>query len=197
MRVRAFTKLRRWLPVLLFPLGSAFAQPVAVLLDASPGASVKGAESPVRAAVMHRLAAKDELQLAAQARVVMLMLSSGDEWLIEGPAAARVEAGGPVALSGNAPAKRSVAPGREVRVSAQRLVQGGLVLRVVPPPPPPPKVGPEVIEQRRPPAGAPMAERVAFALWLEEVDALALAKEEWRALTALRPEEPMLAARAR
>lgn len=198
MRWRVLATPWQWLAMLLFTMSGAFAQPVAVLLDAGPGASVKGSSGAVRAGVMHRLAEKDELQLAAQARVVLLMLGSGDEWQIEGPAAARVEAGGPVALSGNAPSRRNVAAGREVRVSAQRLVQGGLVLRTaVPPPLPVPKVGPEIIAQRRPPAGSPVAERVAWALWLEEVDALAEAKAEWRALAVLRPDEPLLVERAR
>lgn len=196
MKGRALTGLRRWCGALALATGAAAAQPVAVLLDAGPGVSVKGEAGVARATLMHRLAAQDELRLAAASRAVLLMLSSGDEWQLEGPATARIERSGPVALSGHTPTRRSVPAGRELRVSPEKLVQGGLVLRA-PPPPPVPTVAPEVIEQRRPPAGAPIDERIAFALWLESVDALAEAKAAWRALAAERPDEPALAARAR
>jgi hypothetical protein len=136
---------------------------------------------------------QDELQVPAQGRAVLLWARTGDEFVLEGAATARIEAAAPAAVSGAAAVRRSVPTGREVRVSPVRLMQGGVVLRdsgVIP------RVAPEVIEQRRPPSDAPFHERVAYGLWLEEVNAVPQAQAWWRALAAERPDDPALAAKA-
>jgi hypothetical protein len=169
------------------------AQPVAVLLDATAGVSVSRAGQVSKAGPLQALNVQDELQVPAQGRAVMLWARSGDEFIIEGTGTARIEVAGPAAVSGAAPLKRAVPAGREIRISPVRLVQGGVVLRLSGSIP---RVAPEVIEQRRPAQDAPFHERVAYGLWLEEVNAAPQARDWWRSLAAERPEDESLAARA-
>lgn len=107
--------------------------------------------------------------------------------------------------------------GKEIRLRPGRVALGGIVLRSIKPAqanlgdnadpalrtdtaaapgPQPTPVTAADIEQRRPPPGASHAQRVAYALWLDDVGATAQARQAWRALSDERPGDAVLARRA-
>jgi len=174
-------------------------QPVAVIVDTSPGVSVHESGIGARAVILRNLQPGADVQLEGQARVVLLFIRSGVEYTLTGSGTASLDAESVRVTSGAVAVERRVPqPGREVRVSPARVTVGGIALRHFPVRPATnPRVSEQEIAERRPEPSASLAARVTFALWLEEVGATEEAKASWKALAAERPDQASLAARAR
>lgn len=109
----------------------AHAQSVAMVTDATGKAVRLGGANPAPVAILAELAADTRVQLEDGARVTVLLLQSGDEYILEGPALVSFAAREPVALSGNAPRKRAGAPARagDVRITRGAVTQAAIVMR--------------------------------------------------------------------
>jgi hypothetical protein len=174
------------------------AQAVAVLIDGGGASRAYTSSSARPVETLDLLNAGTRLQVDAVAQIVVLYLASGVEFQFTGPGV--VEVGGTqlIGLSGLAPVMRTPAAGKEIRLRTQRTAQGGVVLRSVAveaaPAASPDSVDPQ---SRRPADDAPVASWVAYALWLEQIDAAAEARTVWRRVAAERPGDTALAQRAR
>lgn len=107
----------------------AHAQSVAMVTDATGKAVRLGGANPTPVAILAELAADTRVQLEAGARVTVLLLQSGDEYILEGPALVSFAAREPVALSGNAPRKRAGARASDVRITRGAVTQAAIVMR--------------------------------------------------------------------
>jgi len=109
----------------------AYAQSAALITDATGKAVVLGGTNPAPVAILAEIRADARVQLDAGARVTVLHLQSGDEYVLEGPALVGFAAREPVALSGNSPQKRATVPARagDVRIARSAVTQAGFVMR--------------------------------------------------------------------
>lgn len=198
-------KRQRWLiglfVALLLLAGSALqarAQPVAVVIDGGGVGRVFAVSGSRTVETLELLSAGARLQVDSVSQIVVLYLQTGVEFSFTGPGVVEVRSSQLVALSGNPPAVRLPTAGKEIRLRTQRTAQGGVVLRSV-------SVetsdsttqGSSVdLESRRPPPDAPVASWVAYALWLEEMNAAVDARAVWQRIAAERPADKAIAKRA-
>lgn len=189
--------LALWL--LLWVAATCRAQPVAVVVDGGSVGRVFSASGSRNLETLELLNAGTRVQVDGVARIVVLYLRSGMEFSFDGPGIVEVGTAQLIALSGNPPQLRAPTPGKEIRLRTQGTAQGGVVLRSMGTQPPASAAAMrrEDIDARRPEADAPLASWVAYALWLDEMQAFDEAKALWRRLAAERPSDPALAARAR
>lgn len=154
--------------VLALAGGAARAQAVALVTD------LVGDSRPAILSEMNRDA---ELKLAKSAKLTVLYYASGHEFIFEGPAVIRFAPNQPIVLEG-APAKRRSLTAKGVTVRSGEVAPATFVMR-----------GPKVT----PPApGAPLSERVAYAVWLEQSGQRQEAAALWKALSAERPDSARL-----
>ena len=117
--------------LLLTATSAAHAQAIAMVTDATGKAVLLGGANPVPVAILAEITAAARVQLDAGARVTVLLLQSADEYILEGPSLVSFAAREPVALSGNAPQKRTVTPARagDVRIPRGAIAQAAFVMR--------------------------------------------------------------------
>lgn len=152
--------------------GAACAQAVGLVTDLVGGAGP---------AILSEVAAGKETHLAKGAKLTVLYYSSGHEFVFEGPALIRWSPDEPVAIEGAAPKRRTLTA-KGVTVRAGGVAPAAFVMR-----------GPKAT----PPAqGAPLSERVAYAVWLEQSGQKQEALRHWKALSAERPDAAALRALA-
>lgn len=187
-----------WL-LLLVAVATCRAQQVAVVVDGGGNGRVFSATGSRNVETLELLSAGTRVQIAGVGQIVVLYLHSGMEFSFTGPGIFEIGNAQLIALSGNPPVLRAPTPGKEIRLRTQRTAQGGVVLRSVAAEAPGAASAPGLadIDARRPAADAALASWVAYALWLDEVQAVGEARAVWRRLAAERPMDPALAARAR
>lgn len=152
--------------------GAACAQAVGLVTDLVGGAGP---------AILSEIVVEKEVRLAKGAKLTVLYYSSGHEFIFEGPALIRWLPNEPLAIEGAAPKRRTLTA-KGVTVRAGGVVPATFVMR-----------GPRVT----PPApGAPLSERVAYAVWLEQSGQKQEALRHWKALSAERPDAAGLRALA-
>ena len=152
--------------------GAAFAQAVGLVTDLVGGAGP---------AILSEVMVEKEVRLAKGAKLTVLYYSSGHEFIFEGPALIRWSANEPLAIEGAAPKRRTLTA-KGVTVRAGGVAPAAFVMR-----------GPRAT----PPAqGAPLSERVAYAVWLEQSGQKQEALRHWKALVAERPDAAGLRALA-
>jgi hypothetical protein len=190
----------RWLmsTCLVAMAASASGQPAAIVIDVRGMAQVEEKPARLIVQVLDVLPAGTRLTIAKSSRVDFLYLDSGAQFAAAGPSLVEI---GPVAVAGiigTMPVRQPVAPGSEVRLRRDRVVQGGIVLRSLDGPAGAtnPVPAPAELARRRPPTHASFARRVAHALWLEETGAASDAREAWRRLSQERPSEEGIAKRS-
>ena len=119
--------------LLATPAAHAQRQPtVAMVTDLAGEVRIEGARGAVPAGIATELPAQARIDAAAGARVVVLVLATGDEYTLSGPASARVGADG---LTGAPPAqlaRRASAVGK-VRLKGDGLAQAAVTLRAARP----------------------------------------------------------------
>lgn len=102
------------------------AAPVALVTDVVGNAQQAG--EPLR--LLAEIEPGREVALEAEATVVVFYLGDGSEWTLRGPGRYRLAAKAPEVLAGVAAQRRQGPPAyREIRLRADRLQQGGLVMR--------------------------------------------------------------------
>ena len=179
----------------------AQAQSVAVIANVEGEVHFTHAVATAPATMLQLVSADSALKLASGGKVVLLYLTTGHEYTMLGPATARIDATALTVIDGKAATLRIPPPEKAVKLRPERIVQAGMVMRAgpasAPAAPMTGEVTPGHIESRRPPPRAPIEERVAFALWLEDIGAMTEAKAVWRELAAERPKQEALASRAR
>lgn len=152
--------------------GAACAQAVGLVTDLVGGAGP---------AILSEVVAEKEIRLAKGAKLTVLYYSSGHEFVFEGPALIRWSPNEPLAIEGAAPKRRTLTA-KGVTVRAGGVAPAAFVMR-----------GPRAT----PPAqGAPLSERVAYAVWLEQSGQKQEALRHWKALSAERPDAAGLRALA-
>jgi len=152
--------------------GAAFAQAAGLVTDLVGGAGP---------AILSEVVAEKEIRLAKGAKLTVLYYSSGHEFIFEGPARIRFRSQEPVVIEGAAPKRRTLTA-KGVTVRAGGVAPATFVMR-----------GPRAT----PPAkGAPLSERVAYAVWLEQSGQKGEAARLWKALAAERPGSERLRALA-
>lgn len=115
---------------LLLLAAQSHAQSVAMITDVTGKAVISGGAKPAAAAILAELSASARVQLDAGARVNVLLLQSGDEYVLEGPSLISFAAREPAALSGNAPRKLANTPrAGEVRITRAPVTQAAVVMR--------------------------------------------------------------------
>lgn len=178
---------------------SCRAQPVAVVIDGGGVGRVFSGSGSRTVETLELLSPGTRLQVDAVAQVVVLYLANGVEFAFTGPGVIEVGNSQLIGLSGNPPVARTPKPGKEVRLRTQRTAQGGVVLRSVAAEAAAPAAAASAIdpESRRPDADAALSSWVAYALWLDEIDAASEAKAVWRRLAVERPMDAAIARRAR
>lgn len=200
-RCQFFPPRWAWAALCLLLLAGAAcrAQPVAVVVDGGGVGRIFSASGARNLETLELLNAGTRVQIDGVARIVVLYLRSGMEFSFDGPGIVEVGNGQLIALSGNPPVLRAPTPGKEIRLRTQGTAQGGVVLRsmAAQASASAATTSQEAIDARRPDADAALASWVAYALWLDEIQAFAEAKALWRRLAAERPADPALAARAR
>jgi len=199
------SKWRQWLVGLatgLLLAGGALqarAQPVAVVIDGGGVGRVFSASGSRTVDTLELLNTGTRLQVDSVSQIVVLYLITGVEFSFTGPGVVEVRSSQLVALSGTPPTVRLPAAGKEIRLRTQRTAQGGVVLRSVTvdnAEPAPAQLGSIDLESRRPLADAPVASWVAYALWLEEMNAPVEARAIWQSIAAERPADKAIARRA-
>ena len=180
----------------------AQAQSVAVIANVEGEVHFPHAVSTAPATMLQLVSADSALKLASGGKVVLLYLTNGHEYTMVGPATARIDATALTVIDGKAATLRIPPPEKVVKLRPERIVQAGMVMRsgpasAAPAAPMTGEITPGHIESRRPPSRAPIEERVAFALWLEDIGALTESRAVWRELAAERPKQEALASRAR
>jgi hypothetical protein len=150
--------------------GVARAQAVALVTD------LVGGPGP---AILSEMVVQKEIRLAKGAKLTVLYYASGHEFIFAGPARIRFLAGEPLAVEGAAPKRRTLTA-KGVSVRAGGVAPATFVMRG---------------SKATPPAGdAPLSERVAYAVWLEQSGQKGEAARHWKALAMERPEsEPLRA----
>ena len=157
---------------LLAASGAACAQAVGLVTDLVGGAGP---------AILSEVVVEKEIRLAKGAKLTVLYYSSGHEFVFEGPALIRWSPNEPLAIEGAAPKRRTLTA-KGVTVRAGGVAPAAFVMR-----------GPKAM----PPAqGAPLSERVAYAVWLEQSGQKQEALRHWKALSAQRPDAAGLRALA-
>lgn len=148
----------------------------------------------------------DRLQAGPEASAVLFFIASGSEYVLRADSAALAVSDGLYKLSGTEPTRRVREPAREIRLRADELVLGGILMRsysgVTAASAPPGAscdmpVSPEEAVRRRPDPGAASSERVLYALWLESVCAGDLAQRAWRELLRDFPSDAAIRQRIR
>jgi len=152
--------------------GAACAQAVGLVTDLVGGAGP---------AILSEVVLDKEARLAKGAKLTVLYYNSGHEYIFEGPALIRWSPSEPLAIEGAAPKRRTLTA-KGVTVRAGGVAPAAFVMR-----------GPKAT----PPApGAPLSERVAYAVWLEQSGQKQEALRYWKALSTERPDAAGLRALA-
>lgn len=152
--------------------GAAHAQAVALVTD------LVGDSRP---AILSELAAESEVKLRKGAKLTVLYYASGHEFTFAGPALIRFRAREPLVIEGPAPKRRTLTA-TGVTVHAGGVAPAAFVMRGA---------------KASPPAkDAPLSERVAYAVWLEQSGQNDEAARHWKALAAERPDAERLRALA-
>ena len=179
----------------------AKAQSVAVIANVEGEVHFTHAVSTAPATMLQLVSADTVMKLGNSGKVVLLYLATGHEYSLLGPATSRIDTTSLTVIDGKAATLRIPPPEKALKLRPERIVQAGMVMRLVaasaPVAPMTGAVTPGHIESRRPPPRAPIEERVAFALWLEDIGAMTEARTVWRELAAERPEQEALASRTR
>jgi hypothetical protein len=160
------------LALLAASAGAAYAQAVGLVTDLVGGAGP---------AILSEVVAEKEIRLAKGAKLTVLYYSSGHEFIFEGPALIRFRPQEPLVIEGTAPKRRALTA-KGITVRAGGVAPATFVMR-----------GPKAT----PPAkGAPLSERVAYAVWLEQSGQKGEAARLWKALAVERPGSERLRALA-
>lgn len=163
-----------FLALVLLP-GSAWAQ-VALVTDLAGAAG--------RLAILSEVHADTTVQL--DGAMTVLYYGSGDEFSFRGPARIVFGAQEPAVLQG-APAQRNSSGPKRAALKPGGVAPATFVMRR--------NVNAELraqIEAARPAPNAPVAERVRFAAWLEQLQLRDEARTYWKALAAERPDSQEL-----
>ena len=152
--------------------GAAHAQAVGLVTDLVGGAGP---------AILSEMVVEKEIRLAKGAKLTVLYYSSGHEFVFEGPALIRFRPQEPLVIEGPAPKRRTLTA-KGVTVRAGGVAPAAFVMR-----------GPKATP---PGKGAPLSERVAYAVWLEQSGQKQEAMRHWTALSAERPDAERLQALA-
>jgi hypothetical protein len=193
-------------------------QPVAVVVDRVGEVTLEASNPPRTVALLELVGSSARIRLSSSGRLVLLYMHTGNEYTAVGPSLIEVGPNQLQALAGNDPVLHVPPAGKELRLRPGRVALGGVVMRSMKTPEPTPAAsvgaiaGSEAsaatqaggssapsseIDARRPSAAASFADRVAFALWLDDVGASAEARSAWRALSEERPTEAALARKAK
>jgi hypothetical protein len=108
---------------------AAYAQPVAIVTDVQGRATLDAATSRAPVGVLTELRDGARMSLDAGARAVALYLQSGQHYDLAGPGQVDFMAGGPASDGGASVTRRATPPGKEIRLRATGLAQGGLIVR--------------------------------------------------------------------
>jgi hypothetical protein len=102
------------------------AAPVALVTDVVGAAQQAG--EPLR--LLAEVDAGREIAVDADSTVIVFYLADGSEWTLRGPGRYRLSAKAPEAMTGTPAQRRQGPPAyRDIRLRADRLQQGGLVMR--------------------------------------------------------------------
>jgi hypothetical protein len=126
-----------------------------------------------------------DTQVRLEGELAVLYYASGEEYRFRGPALIAFVHTAPRVLQGTPP--KIAQPAKQVALKPGGVVPATFVMRT--------NVSRELrarIEAARPEPGASVAERVAFATWLEQLELRDEAKAYWKALAAERPDSSKL-----
>lgn len=128
-----------------------------------------------------------DMKVQVEGELTVLYYASGEEFRMKGPALVAFGPAAPRVLQG-APARRATrAPKQQLALKPGGVTPATFVMRG--------GVPPELrarAEAARPAANAPVSERVAFAVWLEQQQLHDEARAYWQALAAERPDSEKL-----
>jgi hypothetical protein len=170
---------------------NAHAAPAAVVLERAGVVWVTPAQGDRRVLlVLDPLHERARIEVSKDARAVIYFARSGLTYTVPGESVVEVQPDRPQPLTGPPPTLHVPATGKEVRLRADSVVLGGVVMRHATPlvalTPPPPSCTPSAthdeIARREPDPAAPSAVRVLFGLWLDEVCAREDANRVWSGL---------------
>jgi hypothetical protein len=108
---------------------TASAQPVAIVTDVQGRATLDSAASGAPVEVLTELRDGARMRLDAGARAVALYLQSGQHYDLAGPGEVDFAAVGPATYGGASVTRRATPHGKEIRLRATGLAQGGLIVR--------------------------------------------------------------------
>ena len=177
------------LAAMLYAAASGFAQPVALVTDLSGTATALGG-AQAALGILAEIPADSQVRLEGAGTLTVLYYESGEEFSFRGPALIAFGRGGAKVLEGAAAQVRTqaAAPARRVVLKPGGVTSATFVMRG----------GTASAELRsraeslRPGPGAPLSERVAYAVWLEQAQMRDEARRYWKALAAERPEAARL-----
>ena len=113
----------------LLPPASGQVPVAAMLTDLQGRATITQGGRSVPATILAEVMVGAQLQLQADSAMVLLVLDSGVEYLVKGPAQIVMRQRLPEALSGVPPVPRATALGPSIRVKPVGLGQGAVVMR--------------------------------------------------------------------
>lgn len=122
----------------LLPQAAVFAQParsaaVAMVTDLEGAASLVAEKRGL--AILDDVVPEQRIQMEKGARMVLVFLKSGEEYVFKGPAMVLVKSAQAEAISGAKPEKRNTlfgGSGREIRISPINVNQGAVLMRGMP-----------------------------------------------------------------
>jgi len=122
----------------LLPQAAVFAQParsaaVAMVTDLEGAASLVAEKRGL--AILDDVVPEQRIQMEKGARMVLVFLKSGEEYVFKGPAMVLVKSAQAEAISGAKPEKRNTlfgGSGREIRISPINVNQGAVLMRGIP-----------------------------------------------------------------
>jgi len=202
MSLRALAPtFRRALTLLLFAAlvmpGIALGAIVAVVTDLE-GRAREVADGRTRELTI--LAALDQnavVELDPGTKLVALYLDVSDEYAFEGPARITFGSARPAVVQGSAPARRALSSGmaaQRLRIKPLGVTQAGIILRG------PVEALPDDATLRaqvaafRPAESAALSQRVAYALWLDQMGLRSEARAYWKQASAERADDARLRA---
>jgi hypothetical protein len=108
---------------------AVFAEPVAILTDVQGRAVIETADASKPLGTLAELREGARVRLDPGARAAALYLTSGAHYDLAGPGQVEFPAAGPAASGGATVTRRPAPPGKEIRLRATGLAQGGVIVR--------------------------------------------------------------------
>jgi hypothetical protein len=128
MRIRNLVATSFAVAFLALPAVAQRTPTVAMVTDLSGGVKVTGAKGSLPPGIATELPVDAQIDVAAGGKVVVLVLSTGDEFTLSGPVNARVRADGLTGTPAERLAKRQSGVGK-VRLKGEGLAQAAVTMR--------------------------------------------------------------------